>query len=405
MADEYLQHAVAAAKSGNRPRAIDLIKQHIRQYPTDERGWWALARLTDDSKIKEQCLQRVLRLNPNHEKARALLQVINTSSDIGFRFEDDRQDSTPSPFDDAVDNSPEVESALGGSLFDDEPDVATAEPVFEPVRPADQSNLSPAASTANRQNASHLEWYIGIGLVLMAILAVPLLGYYAYYYQHLGLFGLFGPDLNAVARSDEFTIRYPDDWSSEVVDDNRTVVVATDNIERWSQVASQSLSIDNSTGVYDGDFGADAASVLSEETVIIVMSRVTSEDLQQLSRQTGAQYTSFQQYIDDVMAEAEANAGMELDQDGFEMKFDSDREEVKIDGDPGVFSFQTVYMKIPDEYTVFLGGLSEINYGVYYATVEHEGDEYLFMLVAIGDNADSHKRTARRMLRTVEFVH
>jgi hypothetical protein len=47
----------------------------------------------------------------------------------------------------------------------------------------------------------------------------------------------------------------------------------------------------------------------------------------------------------------------------------------------------------------------EMNLGIYMASINHNNREYMFMLVAFGDKAKSHERTAKRMLSSMEFLN
>ncbi|NDJ87065.1 MAG: hypothetical protein GYB66_14395, partial [Chloroflexi bacterium] len=103
MSDQLLKQAAGALKSGDRSLATQYIKQHLRANPRDVRGWWAIAQLIEDPQRKIQALERVLAIDPGHEKAQRLLSELQPSSASFFDF-----------------NADEDDPELSGSLFDDE---------------------------------------------------------------------------------------------------------------------------------------------------------------------------------------------------------------------------------------------------------------------------------------------
>jgi hypothetical protein len=67
-----------AAKEGQRPQAYDLFCEVVRLDPSNEHGWLYRAATTDDMAEAYVCLQRVLSINPNNQKAQRGVERIRT---------------------------------------------------------------------------------------------------------------------------------------------------------------------------------------------------------------------------------------------------------------------------------------------------------------------------------------
>lgn len=69
-ANVLVQKAVAAYKAGRKDEARDLLLQAVDQDETNEQAWLLLSGLVDSPEEQEICLENVLTINPNNEKAR-----------------------------------------------------------------------------------------------------------------------------------------------------------------------------------------------------------------------------------------------------------------------------------------------------------------------------------------------
>jgi hypothetical protein len=78
MAELVLQ-AMEAHKNGNVNLARQLLAQALIQNPRDEGAWMMMAELVDDVKLKRNCLQRVLLINPQNSAANIALMKLDTS--------------------------------------------------------------------------------------------------------------------------------------------------------------------------------------------------------------------------------------------------------------------------------------------------------------------------------------
>ncbi len=68
---QLLKDGVAAAKAGNKVLARQLIRQVVEQEPRNETAWLWLAGLAESPLESVHFLEKVLEINPQHEKARA----------------------------------------------------------------------------------------------------------------------------------------------------------------------------------------------------------------------------------------------------------------------------------------------------------------------------------------------
>jgi hypothetical protein len=78
MSDLLIQ-AMSAKQRGDLSRAKQLLSQAIVQNPHDEGAWMLMADVVDDVKLRRNCLERVLTINPANEAANIALTKLNTS--------------------------------------------------------------------------------------------------------------------------------------------------------------------------------------------------------------------------------------------------------------------------------------------------------------------------------------
>src|SRR5579859_6828283 len=71
-----VQQAVAAIKAGNKAQAKDLLTKAVELDDQNEQGWLWLSACVDTVEEQQICLENVLALNPNNEKARKGLAAI-----------------------------------------------------------------------------------------------------------------------------------------------------------------------------------------------------------------------------------------------------------------------------------------------------------------------------------------
>jgi peroxiredoxin len=71
-----LQHAEQLLREGRKQEARTVLVGCVRSNPSSTRGWWMLSFALTDSKQQVECVERVLRLDPNYAPARARLEKL-----------------------------------------------------------------------------------------------------------------------------------------------------------------------------------------------------------------------------------------------------------------------------------------------------------------------------------------
>lgn len=79
-AKHLIDQGIEALMVGERPRAREILQAALKQDPRDERGWLALSFAVDKPEQALECVQRVLALNPQHEKAHERLADLQASA-------------------------------------------------------------------------------------------------------------------------------------------------------------------------------------------------------------------------------------------------------------------------------------------------------------------------------------
>lgn len=424
MSTDLLQQAVEAAKSGDRANAIRLTKEYIRETPKDARGWWALTKFTDDPEVQRECLKRVLKLKPDHVQAQQMLSEL---------------DAVAAPFDYAFDDAPSPPTSGSASWMDDDPSPSfsfddEADESFQPeINYFSDVDESPSASmfsdvrnerapilTAQPQAKSSGggEWLIGIGIFLLAIVALGGLAFYAYQYQYRGLFGLFGPDLTKTAQTNDFTIRYGSDWNGRV--EGGIFVAASSNLPAITSDDMNFGGLANSSTSFGAPIqGEDFCyEDMQEDSVMVFVAPFDDELSTSFQQQTG--FSSFQQFIDSQVVIGDVDSSdLGGDFEGVDIGVEGDQSAITVDGESSTFALMRMNFEIDDNspfYSLMVASITEsmcgnvdgdfkMNLGLYMAAINHNNREYMFMLIAFGDKAKSHERTAKRMLGSMEFLN
>jgi hypothetical protein len=75
-----LQRAITAIKSGDKKTGKQLLTKALQADPRNEKAWLWLAHVVDSPKQSQECLERVLTINPQNENARRGLTKLNGST-------------------------------------------------------------------------------------------------------------------------------------------------------------------------------------------------------------------------------------------------------------------------------------------------------------------------------------
>jgi tetratricopeptide (TPR) repeat protein len=71
---QQLQTAYEIAKSGDRPKARQLVKEVLEVEPKNDAAWYLYAKIAGDRQKSIDCLEKVLEINPSHTRARQDLE-------------------------------------------------------------------------------------------------------------------------------------------------------------------------------------------------------------------------------------------------------------------------------------------------------------------------------------------
>ncbi|HYO87242.1 MAG TPA: tetratricopeptide repeat protein, partial [Candidatus Limnocylindrales bacterium] len=79
MSADKLNEAIAAFQAGDRPNAKALFQEVISADPNNDTAWYYFAALQDDPARRRAALNRVLEINPGHERARDVLASMDAA--------------------------------------------------------------------------------------------------------------------------------------------------------------------------------------------------------------------------------------------------------------------------------------------------------------------------------------
>ena len=74
--DDLIKQGADALRAGNREDARKLLLAAVKQNPDSERAWGWLYNVMDNDREHIFCLNQMLRINPNNEKASQLLKSL-----------------------------------------------------------------------------------------------------------------------------------------------------------------------------------------------------------------------------------------------------------------------------------------------------------------------------------------
>lgn len=80
---DKLEQGIAAARSGDRNTGRQLLEQVTQEDPNNELAWFWLALCVNTVSERRRCLERVLSINPNNERAKQALQQLRSETRSG----------------------------------------------------------------------------------------------------------------------------------------------------------------------------------------------------------------------------------------------------------------------------------------------------------------------------------
>lgn len=146
---QKLKQAIAATRAGQSKEAQILLAQVLQENPSNTQAWYLLSLLVDSPSKKQAYLNKVVALDPTHEKAQqALVQlhVLPEVAEVGEVVEETAV-STPPPAIPAIDDETDftaeaVEEPIPDWLADVQPVVTETEAdVFTEVEPSSPEEI------------------------------------------------------------------------------------------------------------------------------------------------------------------------------------------------------------------------------------------------------------------------
>jgi hypothetical protein len=76
MTEQLIQSGIQALRTGKKREARRIFSELVRSSPDNAEAWWYLSGVVDNPEQKVHCLRQVLRIQPQHEEARLLLNQL-----------------------------------------------------------------------------------------------------------------------------------------------------------------------------------------------------------------------------------------------------------------------------------------------------------------------------------------
>ena len=377
MTEGITQVVMRLGKAGRKQEAIDLVREYIQQHPDDIEGWWCAANIVPNPGIKTQALEKVLELNPNHEKARQMLRTLqNKPQSAPVRVTENPFDSKSlpqvSPFTapiEEADQVPPSRATRGGATL----------PSTGPL------DLSYSKKKPDVGISDQTAWIL-TGIVL--VVALLLIGSVFYWYTYIRDTST-ELDLTETATLNQISVKYPDNWSLREHDSSRLVVInratATENLNPWQ------ILVDNGT-VPEGAFVSFVESIEysseQENTYAYVIQPLPQDPL----------------YLIDIMVggwQAAYNDGLF---EGTFAQLSTSREGLEVAGTQSVFSSIDLTVKSFERFSI-----ADLRVALYFATINKNNRHYLFTMMVFEDEDDvdvnrDWEAEAKRIAQTITIA-
>lgn len=79
---QQLRTAYEIAKSGDRPKARQIVKEVLKAEPDNEAAWYLYAKIAETRQMSIHCLEKVLEINPSHARASQDLERFKGASSV-----------------------------------------------------------------------------------------------------------------------------------------------------------------------------------------------------------------------------------------------------------------------------------------------------------------------------------
>lgn len=164
--EQLLNDGIAAAKAGNKVEARRLIEEVLAKNDRLERAWLALAGLVDTPRERRICLENVLEINPNNERARQALGQLDAAVPSAPAT---RAVSTPPPA------APSTPPPSRPAASESSPRRAQGPVTVPKGRPGTQATVG--AREAWRSQRTQRGFQLSIPFITVAVLGVLVIGF------------------------------------------------------------------------------------------------------------------------------------------------------------------------------------------------------------------------------------
>lgn len=422
MSDEFLNQAITLAKQGQTTPALFALKQHIRENPKDVRGWWMLANMASDSKIKQESLKRVLALDASHQKARTLLAQLEMAAAPAAPETKKTATEMPEWATDSSHSGAQEVDPFGDVRGDNDPF-----PNIDPFAPAKAPPKVKAAEKVILENIRRTReekvvkapQAVKVTWVLL-LLALVLLGITFF------VIALLmrekddtPPGLQATTGNPYLNLNYPQGWQAVTTQFNTIVLstrpVSTGDINPYGIMTDLEIRsipsyvysrLEYWTKYYwDFDYMGDPEEFADWFRDGLMGGfedeEIKDDDLVMVVVQT-IPYRSSRSYSASQVVEWTANlfkGELEFSYFGVKQAVDLETSAIEMGGLPATFTRVTV----SNGYTGYFGANNSYS-SLYFASVEKDNIEYLFLLSAYEANAGKWEQTARHLVESISLT-
>ncbi len=252
MSTQFKQDFQKLVKAGDKKQALQFAKDYLTQHPRELDSWWYIATHVSIPKFQEQCCRHILKVDPQFYEAQALLDQLSQP-------EPPKNEYIDNPLGLPQDNAPGLKPFKPVFIEEEEKTEKPWEQLDAPPKPMNKKRL----------------------LIFTVLTLVVLWGgagaiYYFFFYNPEPSY-----DLTETTENSQFSIKYPEEWSTHAYDDGRILIVNRPlrGIEDTA-IANPWRTLDPQYGGLGGfyDFFLDVLFTdTSEETIVVTMQAIPQD--------------------------------------------------------------------------------------------------------------------------------
>jgi hypothetical protein len=217
---DALTAATQMVKNGRLDQARETLMQYLMKNPSSEQAWLLMSYVLPDPAKQKDCLERVLKINPNNTVAQSkLAHLLGRRTEELFKKKAEppapapippkaspRPEPKPEPFTQSAPEPEPVPSRVDEPVAEEEEPVPSAPPAdpSKPVTPAEMVSQP-------RKNLLSGKWFRIVTIVLMIIMLVVL--------AVILYIGVIGPAIQSLSTGPVPTVEpvaiptYPPEWT------------------------------------------------------------------------------------------------------------------------------------------------------------------------------------------------